>query len=432
MGGERRGASAWRASTRAICSRRATIPDFARSARRAPSSRRPSYRRVNLRTERSDVSGNTPEPPKPPDLRRSLARCFVGFVGFAQVPVSLARRIVASRLQSESVVGEEAATRSRGARAAPEGDKAMRTHGYTYQATLAASERINWRVEDLIGGDKRLDFSKPFMPESLARVEPLTFLSPREQLALNQIRGHGYLYTFGLVEEFILPFVLDHARPQLHGDAYAVRALPGVRRRGGQAHPPLPPLPRGVRDAASARRARVIGPPEAVAKAVLAHHPLAVALAILHIEWMTQRHWIEGVQDNQAPRPAVQEPAQAPLDGGGAARQARHADGRGAEPHARTRRTIDARRRGIPRDRRHARRRARPAGGIRPRQPGAARPDGRSAPAERETFVAVQHAGAALDLPRLRDDAPELRSARWASSRPAAADRVAKVAEALC
>ena len=43
-------------------------------------------------------------------------------------------------------------------------------HGYTYEAALAASERINWRVEDIIGGDKQLDFSKTFLPESLARV----------------------------------------------------------------------------------------------------------------------------------------------------------------------------------------------------------------------------------------------------------------------
>src|SRR5881296_2257496 len=27
------------------------------------------------------------------------------------------------------------------------------------------------------------------------------------------LRGYGYLYTFGMVEEFILPFVLDHVRP---------------------------------------------------------------------------------------------------------------------------------------------------------------------------------------------------------------------------
>ena len=61
--------------------------------------------------------------------------------------------------------------------------------------------------------------------ETLARVEGLDFLSPEEKLVLNHIRGHEYLCMFGLVEEFILPFVVDHARPRLNGDDYRVRAL---------------------------------------------------------------------------------------------------------------------------------------------------------------------------------------------------------------
>ena len=32
---------------------------------------------------------------------------------------------------------------------------------------------------------------------------------------------------------------------------------------------------------------------------VLSHGPLGVAIAILHIEWITLRHYIEGVKDNQ-------------------------------------------------------------------------------------------------------------------------------------
>src|SRR4029077_17990886 len=98
-------------------------------------------------------------------------------------------------------------------------------HGYTYQSTLAASQATPWRVEDIIGGDKRLDFSKPFMPEALAWMDQLTFLTPDEKRILNQIRGNTYLGIFGLVEEFILPFVVDHTRPQLQGDDYRVRAL---------------------------------------------------------------------------------------------------------------------------------------------------------------------------------------------------------------
>ena len=96
---------------------------------------------------------------------------------------------------------------------------------YDYHDTIIASRKVNWRIEDIIGGDKKLDFSKPFMPESLARVSGLSFLNDQEKLVLNQIRGNAYLATFGLVEEFILPFVMDHARSHLQGDDYRARAL---------------------------------------------------------------------------------------------------------------------------------------------------------------------------------------------------------------
>jgi hypothetical protein len=170
-------------------------------------------------------------------------------------------------------------------------------HGFTYAATLAASQRINWQVEDIIGGDKSLDFDKPFMPESLARVRPLEFLDRDEQIVLNQIRGHGYLYIFGLVEEFILPFVLDHARPMLDQDDSRTRALLQFAAEEAK-HIHLfksfqKEFARGF-----GTPCQVIGPPAAIAKAVLAHHPLSVALAILHIEWMTQRHYLDSVKDD--------------------------------------------------------------------------------------------------------------------------------------
>ena len=71
----------------------------------------------------------------------------------------------------------------------------IHTYTYTYQSALAASEIPHWRIEDIIGGDKRLDFDKPFMPGSLARVGQLTFLNDEEKRTLNQIRGHAYLVS---------------------------------------------------------------------------------------------------------------------------------------------------------------------------------------------------------------------------------------------
>ena len=43
----------------------------------------------------------------------------------------------------------------------------------------------------------------------------------------------------------------------------------------------------------------VIGPPETIAAAILAHDPLAVAITTLHIEWMVQRHYLESIKDDQ-------------------------------------------------------------------------------------------------------------------------------------
>jgi hypothetical protein len=169
---------------------------------------------------------------------------------------------------------------------------------YSYQGALEASERIGWRVDDIIGGEKRLDFTKPFMPESLAQTKGLSFLTESEQRTLNQIRGHEYLSMFGLVEEFILPYVVEHARSQLSGDNYCVRAL--LQFAGEEAkHIHLFKRFRQEFEAGFGSKCDFIGPAEDVKRFVLSHSPLGVAIAILHIEWMTLRHYIEGVKDNQ-------------------------------------------------------------------------------------------------------------------------------------
>jgi hypothetical protein len=171
-------------------------------------------------------------------------------------------------------------------------------HNYSYQSALAASDRVNWKIEDLIGGDKKLDFTKSFMPESLAQVKGLSFLTAKEQITLNQIRGHEYLSMFGLVEEFILPYVVDHARPQLSGDDYRIRAL--LKFAGEEAkHIHLFKRFREEFENDFGSKCDFIGPAADISRFVLGHSPLGVAIAILHIEWITLRHYIEGVQNNQ-------------------------------------------------------------------------------------------------------------------------------------
>ena len=170
-------------------------------------------------------------------------------------------------------------------------------HGYSYEATLAASERASWRIEDVIGGHRRLDFGRPFMPESLARLGDVRSLGPDERHVIQEEGQDELLYLFSVVEEFILPFLLDHVRPQLQGDDHRVRALLQFACEEAKHIHLFKCFRREFRDGFGVS-CEVIGPPQEIARAVLSHHPLGVALAILHIEWMTQRHYVESVRDD--------------------------------------------------------------------------------------------------------------------------------------
>jgi hypothetical protein len=169
-------------------------------------------------------------------------------------------------------------------------------HNYTYSGSLEASEKIHWKIQDVIEEGSKLDFSKPFLPESLARVEPLSFLTPKEKLILNQIRGHAYLTMFGTVEEFILPFVMENVHPLLNYDDYRVRAL--LAFAGEEAkHIQMFKMFRDEFQKGFGTPCNVIGPPSEIAAAVLSHQPLAVGLLTLHIEWFVQRHYVDSIRD---------------------------------------------------------------------------------------------------------------------------------------
>jgi len=169
-------------------------------------------------------------------------------------------------------------------------------HDFQYPAILAASNRAAWQLDDVIGPGAALDFSKPFMPENLARTEGLDMLSDAEKLTLNHIRAHEYLSMFGLVEEFILPFVLDHVRADLpDADDVRVRAMMQFAAEEAK-HIQLFKRFRDLFAKGFGQGCEVIGPPPAVAKVVLAHQPLSVALFVLMIEWMTQAHYVDSVR----------------------------------------------------------------------------------------------------------------------------------------
>jgi hypothetical protein len=170
-------------------------------------------------------------------------------------------------------------------------------HDFSYEATLASSLRAQWRLDDVLRADQELDFSRNFLPESLARTAAIDSLNPFEQRILNQIAAHQYLSVFGIVEEFILPFLIDHARPHLLEDDWRVRAL--LNFAGEEAkHIHLFKRFHEAFVRGFPVECQVIGPSEEIGAEVLKHDPLAVALVILMIEWMTQQHYLGSIRDD--------------------------------------------------------------------------------------------------------------------------------------
>jgi hypothetical protein len=171
-------------------------------------------------------------------------------------------------------------------------------HDFNYEATLASSLRAQWQLDDVLKTDQDLDFSRKFMPESLVRISALDSLNPFEQRILNQIAAHQYLSIFGIVEEFILPFVVDHARTELTGtDDYRVRAI--LNFAGEEAkHIQLFKRFHKAFVRGFPVECQMIGPSEAIGAEILKHDPLAVSLVILMIEWMSQQHYLGSIRDD--------------------------------------------------------------------------------------------------------------------------------------
>lgn len=168
----------------------------------------------------------------------------------------------------------------------------------SYRHLLETSQRVNWRLEDLVGDDRHLDFSRPFLPETFARAESLGFLRSAEKLALNQIRARGYLALFELVEALVVPFISRQAEQGEASEPYRAQALENFAAEE-QKHRKLFRTVLHDFDAQFAARCGLIGPPDEICRAILGHDPLAVTIAILGLEWMSQGHYVGSIKDDR-------------------------------------------------------------------------------------------------------------------------------------
>ena len=171
-------------------------------------------------------------------------------------------------------------------------------HNYDYGTTYRQALQVNWQVDDIIGGEKTLDFRKSFLPEVWVDADALDFLSEKEKLAVNHIRSHSYLYLFGFVEEYIVPFVVEHVQGRIHKAApEELRALLHFAEEEVKHIELFQRFGQEFRSGFGST-CDVLGSPEKVAAAILSKSPLGAGLSILHIEWMTLLHYVSSVRDH--------------------------------------------------------------------------------------------------------------------------------------
>jgi hypothetical protein len=94
-----------------------------------------------------------------------------------------------------------------------------------YARCIEVSKRVRWDIDRDVLRGRKLDFSKKFLPDGLALVDRLPFLSAGERRLLSQVQGRSYANIFGLVERFIGAKVLDVSRDHWLGDQLALEAL---------------------------------------------------------------------------------------------------------------------------------------------------------------------------------------------------------------
>jgi hypothetical protein len=168
---------------------------------------------------------------------------------------------------------------------------------FDYASCIKNSEKVSWRIEDVLAEDASLDYGRPFLPAALSGESQVPGLSEAEARRLNQISGYAYLNLFAFVEEFIIDAAMRQAADEVHGDHIALRALLRFSeeevKHQEMFHRAIALLARSF-----GTEVDVLGDAAAVAGVVLSKDPLAVMLVTLHLELMTQDHYTESVRDD--------------------------------------------------------------------------------------------------------------------------------------
>ena len=168
----------------------------------------------------------------------------------------------------------------------------------TYEKCLENSYKINWRLEEVLGG-QQFDPSRRWLPAQLSGADAIGCLNDDEKTKLTHVEMGAYAHLFGFTEEFITPTILRLAgefevdqRPAF--DALTNFAAEEVK------HMTLFRRVRSLVNETIGFEATLLGDEASVAHAVMSKHIGAVLLLTSVIEWFTQRHYLSGFKDDES------------------------------------------------------------------------------------------------------------------------------------
>lgn len=171
--------------------------------------------------------------------------------------------------------------------------------GYDYSTCIRNSEKVSWKVDEVIPPGTEMDFSRTFLPGPFSGEGRISVLRDDEKLKLNQITGNSYLNLFRFVEEYIIATAVDHAQAEMYGDHLAIRALLRFAEEELK-HQELFRRALATFAEGFGSRCEVLDNAAEVAGVILGKSPIAVMLITLHLELMTQAHYTESIRDNES------------------------------------------------------------------------------------------------------------------------------------
>lgn len=164
-----------------------------------------------------------------------------------------------------------------------------------YEKCLSNARKVNWDIEKDVIRARTLNTRHKYLPDTLSRVNELSFLDTQEQRFLSQVQGRSYAYIFGLVERFIGAKVMELSQEHALGDQVVTEALVQFSAEELK-HQALFRRIEALADATLPAGYEMLADPSEVAQVVLAKSTWAVLGLTCHIEIFTQAHYLASIE----------------------------------------------------------------------------------------------------------------------------------------